>query len=168
RVTAKDIILQNTREGPMHASVSGISIATLPEVRQHTVELSPTNCHPAGVGRVNGDRTFVSGIADDVIPVCIDVHLIANEYAMRRDHSRRRVEAINVRGRHIVFCQWLFRLGFHACASVVVATTIKPSQAKGCSCLAAWSHTCHAATGGDGRAPWLRLSLLRGEFEWLM
>src|SRR5436190_2514842 len=44
------------------------------------------------------------------------------------------------------FSSGSFGLGFQVCASAVVATTIKPSQANGCSCLAAWRHPCHAAT----------------------
>ena len=92
----------------MDAPVRGIPIAALPEVRRNTVKLSPTNRHPAAIGRVNRDRTFVSGVTDDVIAICIDVHLVADERTMWRDHSWRGLQPVDVRRGVVVFFQWLF------------------------------------------------------------
>ncbi len=92
----------------MDSAISGITPAALPEVRRNIVKLSPTNCHPAAIGRVNRDGTFVRGVTDDVIAICVDVRLVANEDAMRRDHSRRGLEPVDVRRRIVVFFQWLF------------------------------------------------------------
>ena len=72
----------------MEAAIGGVTPAALPEVRRNIVKLSPTNCHPAAVCWINCDRALVSSIANDVIPICINVYLIAGEDAMRRDHSR--------------------------------------------------------------------------------
>src|ERR1051326_3032846 len=52
------------------------------------------------------DRTLVSRVANDVIPICIDVHLVADENAMWRDHSRRSLQPIDIRRRIIVLFQW--------------------------------------------------------------
>ena len=93
----------------MHASVGRITPATLPEVGRYTVKLSPADCHPGAIGRVNRDRTFVRSVAKDVISILIHVCLVAEEAAKPRNHSRRGLDPVDVRSRRvIVFFQWLF------------------------------------------------------------
>jgi len=53
RVAAEDAGLQGAGEMPVDASVGGISIARLPEVRGPGVKLSPANRHLVAVCRVN-------------------------------------------------------------------------------------------------------------------
>lgn len=109
RIAAKNSRFQNPGKGPVDASVRSIPPAALPEVRRYIVKLSPTNRHPAAIGRVNRDRTFVSGVTDDVIAICVDVHLVADERTMWRDHSWRGLQPVDVRSRRVVvFFQWLF------------------------------------------------------------
>ena len=72
----------------MDAGISCIAPPTLTEVGRNVVELSPTDCHLVAVRRINRDRALVGSIADDVIPICINVYLVADENAMRGDHSR--------------------------------------------------------------------------------
>ena len=109
RITAEDVIFQYAGERPVHPAIGGITPAALPEIGRNTVKLSPTNCHPATVGWVNRDRTFIGGVADDIVPILIDVHLVTDEDAVRGDHSRRSSQPVNIRCRRvIVFFQWLF------------------------------------------------------------
>jgi len=105
-VTAKDTVLQNTGERPMHAAISRVSPAGLPEVGCNTVELSPGDCHLAAVCRVNGDGALVRGIPQDVIPTCIDVYLKARKQTELRDHSRRSLYRSRSRRRIIVRFKW--------------------------------------------------------------
>ena len=79
RVTAKDVVFQNTGERPVHAAVGCVSPAGLPEVGGNVVELSPGDCHLAAVCGVNGNGALVRGVAEDVLPTCIDVYLNAGE-----------------------------------------------------------------------------------------
>jgi hypothetical protein len=88
RVTAKDIILENTGEGPVRAGIGCVSPAGLPEVGCNTVELPPGDCHLAQVGWVNGNGALVCGVAQDVVSICIDVYLKARKRTKLRDHSR--------------------------------------------------------------------------------
>ena len=82
RVAAEDVVLQDTWECPMHAAIGGITPAALPEVGSNIVELPPGNCHPVQVRWVNGNRTFVSSVAEDILAVLIDVRLITDEPAI--------------------------------------------------------------------------------------
>ena len=79
RIAAKDIILQNTGERPVDAAVGCVAPAGLPEVGGYVVELSPGDCHLVAVCRVNGNGTLVRGVAEDVLPIRVDVHLVAGE-----------------------------------------------------------------------------------------
>ena len=73
----------------MHAAIGCVSPAGLPEVGCHTVELPPGDCHLAQVRRVNGNGALVCGVAEDVVPIRINVYLKARKRAELRDHSRR-------------------------------------------------------------------------------
>src|SRR5437764_8851268 len=89
RVAAENAVFQNTRKCPVHAPVGGVSPAALPEVRCNIVELSPGNCHLAAVRRVNGNGALVCSVAQDVVPVGIDVYLKTCKRTELRDHPRR-------------------------------------------------------------------------------
>src|SRR5204863_332330 len=56
---------------------------------------------------VNGDRTLVRGIADNILASGIHVCLVAGEHAELRDHSRRSLYLPRRRRRVIVFFQRL-------------------------------------------------------------
>src|SRR4029453_13446515 len=88
RIATEDVVLQHTGKGPCEAGVGGKTPAALPEVRGDVVELPPGNCHLVPISRVNGNRTLVSRIAENVLVICIDVHLVACKHAKLRDHSR--------------------------------------------------------------------------------
>src|SRR5205085_8436893 len=105
-VAPKNAVFQNTGEGPCYTCIGGVTPTALPKVGQHAVKLPPPDCHFAGVCRVNRDRTFVSCVTDDVIPICIDVNLVTDENAIRRDHSRRTLQPIDISWRIVVFFQW--------------------------------------------------------------
>jgi len=79
RVTAEYARFQDTGECPGDAGVGGESPAGLPEVGGNSIELPPTDCHLITVRRINGNHALVSGVAEDVIPICIDVYLITDE-----------------------------------------------------------------------------------------
>src|SRR5262249_42704051 len=89
RVAAEDVILQNTGEGPARAAIGCESPAGLSEVGSDAVELPPGDCHLAPVCGVNGNRALVCGVAEDVVPIRIDVYLKARKRIELRDHSRR-------------------------------------------------------------------------------
>jgi len=89
RIAAKDSVLQNTGEPPVHATISGVSPAALPKVGCNTVELSPSDCHLAAVRGVNGNGALVRGVAENVVPTCIHVYLEARKRTELRDHPRR-------------------------------------------------------------------------------
>ncbi len=86
RVAAENIVLQNAGERPMHAGIGAVAIAGLPEVRCIGVKLPPTDGYFVAVGRVDRNRRLVRGVADDVVPLRIDVDLIADERAELRNH----------------------------------------------------------------------------------
>ena len=86
RVAAEDIVLQNAGERPMHASIGAVAIAGLPEVGCVSVKLPPTDGYFVAVGWVDRNRRLVRGVADDVVPIRIDVDLIADERAELRNH----------------------------------------------------------------------------------
>ena len=103
RIAAEDAVLQDAGECPMHAGVGGITPATLPEIRSNIVELPPGNCHPVRVRWINGNRTFVSSVAENILAVLIDVDLVTGEYAELRDHSWRGLDLSRRRG-GIIIC----------------------------------------------------------------
>ena len=65
----------------MYASIGGITPPALPEIGCNIIELPPGNCHVVQVRRVNGYRTFVRSVAQDILAILIDVHLITREHA---------------------------------------------------------------------------------------
>src|SRR2546430_6560820 len=79
RVAAENVILQNTRKRPCRAAVGGVTPAGLPEVGADIIELPAGDCHLVAVCGVNRNRTLVRSVAEDVVPVCIDVHLVTGE-----------------------------------------------------------------------------------------
>src|SRR4029450_6512197 len=87
-VAAKDVVFQDTRERPVYAAIDGITPAGLPEVGGNVIELSPGDCHLVAVRGINGNGALVRGVTDDVLAVRIDVDLVADEWAVRRDHAR--------------------------------------------------------------------------------
>lgn len=109
RIAAEDIVLQNAGEGPVSAPVSGISPACLPKVGCIAVKLPPTDCDPGAISDVQANRWLVSRVTDDVVPIGIDIHLVAGKEAVLGDHSRRTLQPIKARGRrrHLVLFQRL-------------------------------------------------------------
>src|SRR5437762_1534934 len=62
------------------------------------------------IGRVDGNRGLVCGVAEDVIATRIDVGLITGEYAELRDDPRRGLDFPRRRRRHILGrFQWLLQ-----------------------------------------------------------
>src|SRR5439155_18016911 len=114
RVAAKDVILQNTGERPVRAAIGCKSPAGLPETGCYTVELPPGNCHLAHVRWVNGNGALVRGIAEDVVPIRIDVCLEARKRTELGDHSRRSLYLSRRRRRITVRFKWLIS-GHPAC-----------------------------------------------------
>ncbi len=95
---------------PRDTAISGVAPAALPKVRRIGVKLPPANRDSVAVCRVNRNRRLICGVADDVVPIRIDVDLVTSEGAVRGDHSRRSFQAISARrGRgHVVFFQRLW------------------------------------------------------------
>ena len=91
----------------MDTAISRKTPAALPEVGTYAVKLPPADCHFIAVGRVDCYGRLISGIADDIVPIRINIYLVADEDAIRRNHSWRSLQTVNVRRRHIVFFQWL-------------------------------------------------------------
>src|ERR1041385_580361 len=106
-VAAKDIVLQNTGEGPGHTGIRRISPTALAEVGVNRVELPPTDCHFVAIGRVDCNRRLVGRVAEDVLVIRVHVHLKADEGPVRGDHARRRLKPVNVGRRHVIFFQRL-------------------------------------------------------------
>ncbi len=87
-VAAKDVVLQNTREGPGHTGIGRITPAALAEVGVNRVELPPTDYHFVAIGRIDCHRRLVGCVAEDVLVIRIHVHLKADEWPILRDHAR--------------------------------------------------------------------------------
>ena len=94
---------------PVDAGIRGVTIAGLPEVGRPGVKLSPADRDLVAICRVNCDGRLVRGVTDDVVSILIDVHLVADEAAVRGDQPRRGLESIGAywRRRHPGFFQWL-------------------------------------------------------------
>ena len=107
RIAAEDVILQDTGKCPMHAGIGCVSPAALPEVGSNVIKLPPGNGHFVAVGRVNRDRALVRSITYDIVAIRIDVHLVADEAGIRRDHPRRGLHFPRRRWRVVVPLQWL-------------------------------------------------------------
>lgn len=103
RVAAEDARLEVAGERPRDAVISGITPATLAEVRSPTIELSPADGHFAGVGWIDCDRWLIRRVADNIVVIGINVDLVADEAAVWRDHSRRGLQSVNGCRRHVVF-----------------------------------------------------------------
>src|SRR4029077_19058797 len=80
------------------------------EVGRVGVKLSPAYGHSAGVGWIHCDRRLVRRVADYILVVRINVHLIADEAPIWGDHSRRSLQAVNIARRVIVFFERLVRV----------------------------------------------------------
>ncbi len=91
----------------MHAGIGCVTPAALPEVGSNVIKLPPGNGHFVAVGRVNRDRALVGCVTYDVVAIRIDVHLVADEAGIRRDHSRRGLHSPRRRRRVAVPLQWL-------------------------------------------------------------
>src|SRR6266480_913183 len=88
---------------PRHTCIGPVTIAGLPEIGSIGIKLPPTDRDLITIRRINGNRGLVCSVADDVIPLRVYVRLIADEWAVLRDHSRRGLEPVNQRGRlHLV------------------------------------------------------------------
>ena len=87
----------------MNAAVGGVTPAALSEIGGHVVELPPADRHVVEICRINRDYALVRSIADNVLPIGIDVCLITREHAELRDHSWRRFDLSRRRGRIIIF-----------------------------------------------------------------
>jgi len=94
----------------VNPAIGGKPPAALPEIGRPGIELPPADCHLVAVGRVNRYRGFVCCVADDVVSIGIDVRLVADEPAIGRDRSRRCLQPVNVRRRHIVFFHVVLRV----------------------------------------------------------
>src|SRR5437870_13389162 len=91
----------------MHARIGAVAIAGLPEVGCVSVKLPPTDGYFVAVGRVDRNRWLVRGVAYDVVPLRIDVDLIADKRAELRNHLWLTLQPVSARqGRlHLVFRQ---------------------------------------------------------------
>ncbi len=94
----------------MNAAISGEAPAALPEVRLNAIKLPPADCYLVAIRRIHCNRRFVRGVPDDVVPLRIDVDLIAGEGPKRRDHAWPTLQPVNKRRRVIVFFQRLVRV----------------------------------------------------------
>src|ERR1700730_14945422 len=94
---------------PRQTCVGGITPAALPEVGGHAIELPPTDYHLVSVSRINRNRTLVRGVADYVVAISIDVHLVADEGPVRHNHPRPSFQPVNISRWIIVRFQLLFQ-----------------------------------------------------------
>ena len=109
RITAEDIVLQNTRKSPVKASVGRIAITCLTEVGSVGIKLPPTYGDLVTIRRIDCNRRLVRGVTYDVVATRVDIYLIANKDTVRRDHSWRGVQSVGPqrRRRHPIFFQRL-------------------------------------------------------------
>jgi len=73
----------------MNPAVRRVAPTALPEVGRITVKLPPANRNFVAVGRINRYRRFVCRVANDIVPLGVNICLVACEQAKLRDHSRR-------------------------------------------------------------------------------
>ena len=106
-IAAKDVILENTGKRPVYAGIRGITPTSLSEVGVDAIELPPGNYHLTAIRRINRDGRLVRCIAQDVVAVSIDVHLMACEDTELRNHPRRSLYFSRRRRRHVVLFQRL-------------------------------------------------------------
>ena len=94
----------------MNAAISGEAPAALPEVRLNAIKLPPADCYLVAIRRIHCNRRFVRGVPDDVVPLRIDVDLIAGEGPKWRNHPWRRLQPVDIGRRHVEFFQGLVRV----------------------------------------------------------
>ena len=109
RITAEDIVLQNTGKSPVKPTVGRIAITCLAEVGSVGIKLPPTYGDLVTIRRIDCNRRLVRGVTYDVVATRVDIYLIANKDTVRRDHSWRGVQSVGPqrRRRHSVFFQRL-------------------------------------------------------------
>ena len=98
--------------GNVHVTPASVVIApaALPEVGLNAIKLPPADCHFVAICRIHCNRRFVRSVADDVVPLRINIHLVANEGPIRRDHPWRRPQPVDIGRRHVVFFEGLVRV----------------------------------------------------------
>ena len=79
RIATEDVVLQDPGKRPVHTAIGSITPAALPEVGGNIIELPPDDCHLVSICWVNGNRTFVSSVAEYILAVLIDIRLITDE-----------------------------------------------------------------------------------------
>src|SRR5206468_3424006 len=94
---------------PGETGVRTVAIAGLTEVGRPSIKLPPADGDFVPVCRVNRNRRLICGIADDVVPIRIDVGLVTSEDTIGRDHPGRSVQLVKAwrRGRHLIFLERL-------------------------------------------------------------
>ena len=84
---------------PCQAGIRGITIAGLTEVRVDAIKLPPADGDFVAIRRINGNRRLIRCVTHDVVPLCINIHLITGEDAELRDHARRTLQPVGAQGR---------------------------------------------------------------------
>src|SRR4051812_43068845 len=83
---AAEVIAKHTGERPGRATIAGVAIAGLPEIRANVVELSPADAHLVAVCWIHRNRWLVRRVLGDVLAVAVNVHLVTGKGAVLRDH----------------------------------------------------------------------------------
>src|SRR5438093_11928577 len=84
---------------PGETGVRTVAIAGLTEVGRPSIKLPPADGEFVPVCRGNRNRRLICGIADDVVPIRIDVGLVTSEDTIGRDHPGRTVQLVKARRR---------------------------------------------------------------------
>src|SRR4029077_16486385 len=91
----------------MHAGIGCVTPAALPEVGSNVIKLPPGNGHFVAICGINRNSALVRSVANDVLAILIDVHLITGEQAEWRNHSWRSIHFPRGSRRVIILLQWL-------------------------------------------------------------
>ena len=90
RIAAKNVVLENAGGNPRPAAICRMRESGLAKIRRDTIELPPTNAHFVSVRRIDANGRLICSVANNVIPVRINVDLITRVRTKLRDQSWRR------------------------------------------------------------------------------
>ncbi len=90
RIAAKNVVLENASRNPRPAAIDRMRESSLPKIRRNAIELPPTDTHFISVRRIDANGRLICGVANNVIPVRINVDLITRVRTELRDQCWRR------------------------------------------------------------------------------
>jgi len=89
RIAAKNVVLENASRKPRPPAIGRMRESSLAKIRCDAIELPPTDTHFVSVRRIDANGRLICGVANNVIPVRINVDLITRVRTELRDQPGR-------------------------------------------------------------------------------